>query len=170
MSDLDGGGKKHDVKFAAGDGVSGLAKRFDVFRQRPLINGNGGDVGAALVKAGEKFRRGDAVFLHGDLQIFDRMGCSDFVVEDAEDFAPGIRFRRDKRGADAEFAEGGNGLGPACHHYHTLECFRELFARVSTFDGGDNGAGARSALAKASASDESMETSRIAGATVGRPP
>jgi len=48
------------------------------------------------------------------------MGCGDFVVEDAEDFAPGIGFRRDERGADAEFAECGNGLGAARHDHYTL--------------------------------------------------
>jgi hypothetical protein len=101
MGDLHGGSKKDYVKFSHGDGTSGLAKRFDVFRERPLINGNGGDVGTALPESGEKFWRGDAVFLHGDLEILDWMGRFDFIIEDAKNFAPGVGFGCDERRVDA---------------------------------------------------------------------
>jgi formate hydrogenlyase subunit 6/NADH:ubiquinone oxidoreductase subunit I len=44
----------------------------------------------------------------------------------------------------AEFAKGGNGLCAARHDDYALKRLGELFARVRAFDGGNDGAGARS--------------------------
>src|SRR5262245_36671595 len=73
MGDLNGGGEEGDVKLTGGDAAGCLAKRFDIFRQRPLVNRNSSDLRSAFPKSGKELRRGTAIFLHGDWRPL--MGC-----------------------------------------------------------------------------------------------
>ena len=106
---LIGAGEQRDVSIAFRDGVERGMERAAVGRQRPSVDRDDQDLGAARFEGGHQVAIRYAVLLQGDAlaaQIASR-------GEDIEQFTPGVRFGRFHGGLQSQLTHDGEGLGPA---------------------------------------------------------
>ena len=86
---LMGAGEHQDILFALADRFDILLKRLGILREIPLVDLHAQDVGPSRFEASNQGVIRDAVFLKSDGHVRNR----NVLVDQLEDFAPGIRLR-----------------------------------------------------------------------------
>src|SRR5262249_13537316 len=122
-------------EFAGSDGSGRLLQGRDIFGKRPLVDGNGGDQRTAFAQPGQQFLGRSPVLLNGHLQALEGVVDGNFVIENAKNFAPGVRFGSDEGGFYADFAQSRYGFNASGHDDGSFEGSGDFLPGVGTFDG-----------------------------------
>src|SRR6202171_2257238 len=133
MCNLHGGGEKRDVNFAASDGKNGCAKRSGILGKGPLVDSNLRDPRTARSQPGHQLGVGDAVFLDSDAAAIKRQGLA-FVVERAQQVAPGVGLWHDKAYRNTKFLQPRDRLRAARDNVDLAELRDELFERIESLN------------------------------------